>query len=196
MTRYNPGIHHRKSIRLHKYDYSQAGAYFVTVCTKDRECKFGEIRDGRMILNDAGRMVEKWWQELRNKFKSVELDANTVMPNHFHGIILVGADLRVCPDARGVHTDEGAHIGAPLQRIIQWFKTMSTNEYIRGIKQNNWQPFPGRLWQRNYYEHIIRTDEELERMREYIQNNPMQWEEDEENPGRNIMQENTCQEGL
>jgi len=90
-----------------------------------------------MVLNEAGKMVEKWWQELRNKFKSIELDAYTVMPNHFHGIILVGADLRVCPDSRNVQTKEGAHTGAPLQKIIQWFKTMSTNECLREVKKNN-----------------------------------------------------------
>jgi len=135
-----------------------------------------------MILNEAGRMVEKWWAKLRNKFPSVETDEYIVMPNHFHGIIvIVGADPRVRPDVC-VKTDEGAHMGAPLQRIIQWFKTMSTNEYIQRIKQNGWHLLSGKLWQRNYYEHIIRNEEELNRFREYIMNNPLQWPRDTENP--------------
>ena len=96
--KYDPNKHHRRSIRLKGYDYTQAGAYFVTICTQHRECFFGEIIDGAMQLNDAGQMVEKWWAELTHKFPSVETDEYIVMPNHFHGIIvIVGADLCVCP---------------------------------------------------------------------------------------------------
>ena len=99
------------------------------------------------------------------------------MPNHFHGIILiVGADLRVCADTTG------AHIGAPLPEIVQWFKTMTTNEYICGIKSLGWIPFNTRLWQRNYYERIIRNEWELHRIRQYIADNPAQWMHDRENP--------------
>jgi REP element-mobilizing transposase RayT len=184
MTKFNPDLHHRHSIRLRGYDYSQEGAYFITICTQNRECLFGEIRDCEMILNDAGKMIEKWWAKIVKKFPSVETDEYVVMPNHFHGIVvIVGADPRVRPDA-DVNTGEGAHMGAPLQRIIQWFKTMSTNEYIQRIKQNGWQPLSGKLWQRNYYEHIIRNERELDEIREYIVNNPLQWALDNENPER------------
>ena len=97
--RYDPQKHHRHSIRLKGYDYAQAGAYFVTLVTQNRECVFGEIVDGTMQLNDAGRMVEKWWLELNHKFPAVDTDEYTIMPNHFHGIIvIVGADLRVGPN--------------------------------------------------------------------------------------------------
>jgi putative transposase len=97
--KYNPEIHHRRSIRLKGYDYSQQGAYFITICTHNRECLFGKIVNGAMVLNDAGKMVEKWWYELNTKFPNIEPDAHITMPNHFHGIIIiVGADLRVCPN--------------------------------------------------------------------------------------------------
>jgi REP element-mobilizing transposase RayT len=175
--------HHRHSMRLLGYDYAQVGAYFVTSVTKDRVCLFGEIVDGEMRLNDGGRMIEQWWFELNRKFSTVETDEFVVMPNHFHGIVViagvsVGADLRVGPNS------EGAHAGAPLPTIIQWFKTMTTNEYMRGVKTRSWTPFAGRLWQRNYYEHIVRCENELTRIREYIANNPLQWEMDRENPSR------------
>jgi len=196
---YNPDIHHRRSLRLKGYDYSQAGAYFVTICTQNRECLFGHIADGEMVLNDPGRMVEKWYGELKRKFADIVCDQFAIMPNHIHFVIQtgVGADLRVCPDTDlrvcpdtdagehilgGEQTLTGEHIGSPLRTVIQWFKTMTTNEYIRGVKQNGWSTFPGKLWQRNYYEHIVRNKNELTRIREYIVNNPMQWEFDRENP--------------
>ena len=175
------GVHHRRSIRLADYDYASEGAYFVTICTQKRENLFGAIVDSEMRLNEAGRMVEKWWHELPEKFPQIEIDEHIVMPNHFHGIVvIVGADLCVCPD-------EGAHAGAPLQRsalgdIVRWFKTMTTNEYIREVKQNGWTPFPGKLWQRNYYEHVIRNELSLNDIRLYIQTNPACWAEDNENP--------------
>lgn len=91
---------HRQSIRLRDYDYSQNGAYFVTICCQNKACLFGEIVNGEVRLNDAGKMVEKWWRELANKFPAIELDEFIIMPNHFHGIVvIVGADLRVCPGA-------------------------------------------------------------------------------------------------
>ena len=120
-------------------------------------------------------------------FQTVELDELIVMPNHFHGIVvivpgLVGAALRGRPDIRATKTGR-PHRGAPtLGNIVNWFKTMTSNDYIQGIKQHGWLPFPGKLWQRNYYEHIIRDDRETERIREYIADNPARWLEDEENP--------------
>ena len=185
---YNPEIHRRRSIRLKGYDYSQAGAYFVTVCAKDHACLFGDVEQGEMILNDAGNMIKTWWLAIPDKYRYVELDECMIMPNHFHGIIkiVVGADQCVCPDPYAPeNSDEtknkGEHIGSPLPRIIQWFKTMTTNEYIRGIKSQGWERLNGKLWQRNYYEHIIRDDRELQAIREYVRYNPLKWDEDEEN---------------
>jgi len=154
------------------------------------------------MLNDAGEMVEKWWYKLKNKFQNIELHESVIMPNHFHGIIQittvvigVGADLRVCPDKTGSPhmgqsrriaptdrippTNRIAPTGAPLYEMVQWFKTMTTNEYIRNVKQNNWIPFNRKLWQRNYYEHIIRNEKSYYQIAEYILNNPVNWREDE-----------------
>jgi REP-associated tyrosine transposase len=181
--RYNPDLHHRRSIRLKGYVYSQAGAYFVTLCTQNRECLFGEIINGKVQLKDAGRMVKRWWMELSKKFPTIGIDRYIIMPNHIHGIIwiqyqeVVGADLRVCPDVT-----QGAHTGAPLPTVMQWFKTMTSNDYIRHVKKESWPPLHGKLWQRSYYEHIIGSEDELIRTSEYILNNPAHWAEDENNP--------------
>jgi REP element-mobilizing transposase RayT len=196
---YNPDIYHRQSIRLRGYDYSKAGSYFVTVCTKDRECLFGEIRDNEIVLNDAGRMVLSTWDELPKYYSGVEIDAFVMMPNHIHGIIVITNDVmpdeKMYPPAAGLRSYVGAGLPcpnpdgvtkkgagtAPLRRslgqVVAYFKYQST----KSINQ-----FSGtvgsRLWQCNYYEHIIRNEEELNQVREYVRNNPMQWALDEENP--------------
>ena len=195
----------RKSIRLKGYDYSQAGLYFVTIVTQNRKNLFGEIQNGKMILNDTGNMVEKWYYELENKYHDIKCREMVVMPNHFHCIIQnisenisVGADLRVCPDNITDNiTDEtisgeisGEYTGSPLHRVVQWFKTMTTNEYIRGVKNKNWKPFNGKLWQRNYWEHVIRNKNEYQRISQYIIDNPIKWENDKLNGGNgNIIME-------
>jgi len=133
--RYDPNKHHRRSIRLKGYDYSRAGAYFVTICMYQRECLFGAVVDGVIRANEAGLMVGRWWLELARKFPALQTDTYVIMPNHVHGIIVisdpdtddpVGADLRVCPnggrnqqgehaDQRGEHADQqGEHAGSPL----------------------------------------------------------------------------------
>jgi REP element-mobilizing transposase RayT len=184
---FNPDIHHRRSIRLREYDYSSAGAYFVTVCVEGRECLFGEAGDGSVNLNEAGRMVAEWWTKLPDRFPGVQLDEFVTMPNHVHGIVvLVGATPCGCPSlsVRDSTPRSGRPRGAAptLGDVMDWFKTMTTNAYIRGVKQSNWPPFPGRLWQRNYYERVIRDDDELTDIRGYIRHNPAQWEHDGENP--------------
>lgn len=163
---YNPHIHHRRSIRLKGFDYSREGLYFVTICVQNRACLFGDVENGVMILNDMGRMVEKWYYELQNKFHDMKCREMVVMPNHFHCIVEnVGA-----PDDL-----QGEHIGSPLRGVVQWFKTMTTNEYIRGVKTLGWPPFNGKLWQRNYHEHIIRNEQSYQTISEYIINNPAKW---------------------
>jgi REP element-mobilizing transposase RayT len=183
--------HHRRSIRLKGYDYSKAGTYFVTICTQNRECLFGDIFDGEICLNDAGCMIQKWWYEAAGKFKNIVLDEFMIMPNHFHGIIaIVGATLCGCP---GIHdrpeinlepanTEQPHRVAPTLGDIIDWFKTMTTNEYIRNVRQKNWPTFNGKFWQRNYYEHVVRGEKELHRIRKYIIDNPAKWAEDEDNP--------------
>lgn len=164
----------------------------MTICTQNRQCLFGEIVEGRMNLNEAGKIIVHWWNETKNKFPNIELDEFVAMPNHFHGIIaIVGADLRVCPDSTEPGTTDkrikqGEHTGSPLQAIIQWFKTMTTNEYIHGVKFGIFPPFKKRLWQRSFYDHVIRDEQSLHDVREYIQNNPLNWELDENHPSNGI----------
>jgi REP element-mobilizing transposase RayT len=176
-SKFDPQKHHRRSIRLKGLDYSSEGAYYVTIVVQGREHLFGEIVDEEMKLNEAGEMIVKWWNELPNKFPIVVLGEFVVMPDHFHGIIFivepVGADLRVCPNgeenkpAKMGEIMKKGELRIPLSQIIQWFKTMTTNEYIRGVKQLNWKPFTSKLWQRNYYEHIIRNERELQQKTDY-----------------------------
>ncbi len=121
------------------------------------------------------------WEELSSHYQGVETDAFVVMPNHVHGIIvLVGAGPRACPahngQPRGVAPTKG------LPDLVQSFKTMTIKRYSDGVKQLKWPRYSGKLWQRNYYEHVIRREEELNRAREYILNNPLQWELDQDNP--------------
>ncbi len=187
---YNPDIHRRRSVRLKEYDYSSCGAYFMTICTQDRESLFSEIVDGGMRLNDAGQMVATVWHELPGRFPHVSLDELVVMPNHLHGIILLNdrrGEPRVRPNCRG-NNNQGDHKDRPygtgadsLGRILQAFKSITTVEYIRGVEQSGWLPFAGRLWHRNYYDRIIRDDHELAATRDYIHHNPLKWEHDREN---------------
>ena len=165
MNKYNPNIHHRRSIRLKGYDYSQAGLYFITIVCQDRECLFGGIADGKMTLNDPGEMVEHQWLALKSRFHNIVLHEYVVMPNHFHGIleIVVGATLVVAPT---------------IGDMMDAFKSITTVEYIRGVRNCGWQPFNGKLWQRNYWEHIIRNEQSYHRISAYIINNPAKWNGD------------------
>jgi len=184
MAKYDPNIHHRRSIRLKGYDYSQAGLYFITICTQNRECLFGHITNGEMILNDAGKMVETEWLNLKTRFPNIELHEYVVMPNHFHGILeIVGAALVAAQSAQSqTEKDKGQPQGiAPTKTVgdmMDAFKSITTVEYIRGVKNSGWQPFDGKLWQRNYYEHIIRNEKSYETISEYILNNPAKWQDD------------------
>jgi len=177
---YDPNRHHRRSIRLKGYDYSQAGAYFITLCTQDRACLFGKVVNGEMRLNDAGRMVLAEWNRLPERFPQVVLDAFVVMPNHVHGILVITDPAPTV----------GATVGATLVvaptvgNIIGAFKSRVTVEYIRGVKTSGWPPFRGRLWQRNYYEHIIRNERALNAIRQYIMENPRRWHRDREKEAR------------
>ena len=182
----------RRALRLRNYDYSWPGAYYVTIVTQQREPLFGAIANDEVQLNAAGQMIEQWWQELLQKFPQIELDASIIMPNHLHGIIVipsVGVDLRVGPQTQvdpqtPIGSQTGEHTGSPLPTIMQWFKTMTTNAYIRGVKEFGWPAFPGKLWHRSFYEHVVRDEVDLNRIREYIANNPLNWLNDTENPVR------------
>jgi REP element-mobilizing transposase RayT len=178
-TQYNPEKHHRRSIRLKGYNYKQSGAYFVTIVTQNRICLFGDISDGKTVLSATGRIAEVSWVGLSSRFPTVSLDSFVVMPNHIHGIIIVGAQF-IAPDSMSYNqigtSQEGAMNRAPtLGEIVRAYKAAST----RIIRQTANADF---AWQRNYYEHIIRNDESLNRIRQYILENPSRWAIDRENP--------------
>ena len=179
---FNPHIHHRKSIRLKGYDYTQAGLYFITICTQKRAFLFGNIMDGEMLLNDAGIMVENQWLKLPNRFQNIQLHEYVVMPNHFHAILeIVGVTLVVAQNNNEYQKGQPQGIaptGKTIGNMIGAFQSIVTVEYIRGVKTLGWQPFDGKLWQRNYWEHIIRNDNEYQRISNYIINNPLNWKND------------------
>jgi len=173
-------VEQRRTLRLQDYDYSQSGAYFVAICTQKRAL----LLDSENVK----RMINAVWRELDKKYVTVSLDDYIIMPNHVHGIIFISrSDEQEDIGAReGSQRKEGEHIGSPLRvplgRIIQWFKTISTNRYILGVRTEGWQPFLDKLWQRSYYERIVRNEKELNRIREYIRYNPLKWDEDMYNP--------------
>lgn len=190
--RYDPDRHHRRSIRLKGFDYSSVGAYFVTVCVQGRRGLFGELVDGKMHLSPAGEMVLEVWNQMPEHYPGVGTDAFVGMPNHIHGIIVlgnVGAAPRGRPDPRGRAGVGGqaqgpAPTGLTLPDVVHRFKTLTTSRYVRGVKESGWPPFDKRLWQRNYYERVIRDEDELRAIREYIVHNPLGSDTDEENPHR------------
>jgi len=170
---------HRRSIRLRGYDYSAAGAYFVTVCAKDRACLFGEVVDGEMRLNDAGNVAQRCWQDIPCHFPHAGLDEFVIMPNHVHGII-------VLTDRDRDDHDVGAKNFSPLRQppngtsktigsIVRGFKIGVTKWMRRNTPVQT-------VWQRNYYEHVIRNEDSLDRIRRYIAENPLRWAYDRENP--------------
>lgn len=170
--RYDPYIHKRKSIRLKQYNYANEGLYFVTICIQNRECICGSIEDGEMKLNNIGIMFEKEWRKLEDRFQQVKIKEYILMPNHFHGIVSIEeSDTKLVP--------------VKLGNIIGAYKSITTKNYVQNIELLNWKPFERSLWQRNYYEHIIRDNNELCKIQEYILNNPLKWDSDEENPDNN-----------
>lgn len=212
--KFDPQKHHRRSIRLPEYNYTKTGAYFVTICTDQRECLLGEIANGSMCLNDIGIIVQACWNNLPHHFTNVLLDSFVIMPNHLHGIIVIHNDCRgealvqtnqnsnpeistqvLRPPSRQPQGTKPGSLGA----IIQNFKSVSTRKINRqkakhsntnSIKDSN--AYDGMLrpyvWQRNYYEHIIRDEESWNHIREYIAENPVRWSQDRENPANQAKQ--------
>ncbi len=169
------GIHQRRSIRLPKYDYSQSGAYFVTICTQNRKCFFGQILNNEMQLNDDGMFVSKCWHEIPRHFPHATLDEFVIMPNHIHGIIILE------------NKTVGANNHSPLHN---WPKGTSKTigSMIRGFKigatKGLREKYPEmNLWQRNYYEHVIRNENDLNQTRQYVINNPLNWRTDDNYTG-------------
>ena len=209
-SKFDSQLHHRKSIRLREYDYSQAGAYFITIVAWQRECLFGEIVDSEMQLSQYGTIVQKWWSEIPKHFPNVEISAFVIMPNHIHGVIILADDRGAVPapsnepDFNSMASTQTQGIGIsenqaqkqdvspsqggetpPLQRpklgqVVAYFKYQSTKE----MNLLDGSGVVTKFWQRNYYEHIIRNEREMDRIWRYIKGNPSAWEEDEENPHR------------
>jgi putative transposase len=196
--KFDPQKHHRRSIRLQGYDYSQAGAYYVTIVVQGRDCLFGEVVNGEMHINAYGKIVKKWWDEIPIHFPNVELGAFVIMPNHVHGIIFITTKRRgevLSPhdnpndnnlDENVDGTNQQGGETPPLRKptlgqIVAYFKYQSTKEINRIETENAITKF----WQRNYYEHIIRSADEANRIHLYIDANPAQWDMDDENPSNN-----------
>jgi len=174
--------HYRRSLRLKDYDYAQSGAYFVTIVTHYRACLFGEVLDGDMQLNDAGRVVQSVWSDLPAHYPRLKLDEFVVMPNHIHGVIMLsdritagGDDVRT--DVRAGFKPAPTNAQHGLSEIIRAFKTFSAR-HINESRHTSGAP----VWQRNYFEHVIRDEESLNRIRQYILDNPARWQFDRENP--------------
>ena len=162
----------RKSIRLKGYDYSREGAYFVTICAQNRECLFGEIVDDKMVLNKYGEIVKNEWQRTGDIRPNIETDCFVVMPNHVHGIINIRRGVLQYAPTNGFKSPSQT-IGA----ITRGFKSTTTKQ-INILRDTHGQC----IWQRNYYEHIIRGEKDYNRIHEYIQNNPLKWELDSLHP--------------
>lgn len=193
--KFDPQQHHRRSIRLKGYDYTEPGAYFVTIVTVRRDPLFGKIENGIMMLNDFGKIADECWRAIPEHFPNVELGAHMIMPNHVHGVIGIRADESASTVVVAQHV--GAthcvaptnHCAAPtpiitrptgpkrgsLGAIIGSFKSAVS---YRINKEHN----ATGIWQRNYYEHIIRDEKDLQRITDYIETNPLRWDEDDENP--------------
>jgi REP element-mobilizing transposase RayT len=232
--------HHRRSIRLKGYDYSQTGYYFITLCTRDRQCWFGEVKNGKMYLNSIGSIVAKEWLNSAQIRQEIELDEWIVMPNHFHAIVIIHNEINENLGRTSENHIQGEHFGniqgehfgniqgehfgniqgehfgniqgehfgniqgehfgniqgehfgniqgaslAPLRlrkprslsTLISGFKAVVTKR-INEIRQVSGVS----IWQRNYYEHIIRDELSLYNIRKYILENPLSWSEDPENP--------------
>lgn len=192
---YDPQKHHRKSIRLKEYDYSKPNAYFITICTYNKECIFGAITNGEMHLNEYGKIVDNEWLKTPTIRQYVLLDKYIIMPNHFHGIIIIVDNVNICRDTAPVSSCATVEVaesrisriptfeqfGRPtshsIPTVVRSFKAATTKQ-IREIQKKHRQV----VWQPRFYEHIIRNPHELDQTREYIIYNPLKWALDSENP--------------
>lgn len=185
--KFDPQKHHRRSIRLPNYDYSQSGAYYITIVTWHRECLFGDVVDGEMVLSKFGLVAKQQWANLPNRFPNITLGAFVIMPNHIHGVIVIMT-------GRGTAGNLNDHDGelsrrAPTHEQYQKPVKGSIPTIVRSYKSSvsyrinlmrGTQDIP--VWQRNYYEHIIRNERDLQNKTDYIEANPRLWAEDDENP--------------
>lgn len=163
-------------VRLRDHTYAEPAFYFITSNIEQRLCLLGDIVDDTFDPSPAGTMVASIWNEIAGRFPVVTLDAMVVMPNHLHGLIQIP-----------VQEDGSLHPDAPsIPTIMHWFRTITTNRYIDGVKREGWPRYPKRLWQERYIDHVVRSDRALDRIRQYIEANPSRWPYDEDNPATAI----------
>ncbi|TVM04308.1 MAG: transposase [Candidatus Brocadia sp. WS118] len=174
---YDPDKHHRRSIRLKEYDYSKAVAYFITICTHNKECILGDVIHGEMRSNEYGMIVENEWVKTAEIRSNIIIDKYIVMPNHVHGIIIIQDNGRDTVHRVPTFEQFGRPTSNSISTIIRSFKAV-TKKRINEIRKS----YGKAVWQSRFYEHIIRNEKNLNQIREYIINNPLQWELDRENP--------------
>jgi len=170
----------RRSIRLPHYDYGDAGTYFITLCVQNRRCLFGQVVDRSMVLNELGRIVATEWRRTAEIRPNVAVDEFVVIPNHFHALLAMERSRRGVSHTPSEKFHSPAHTLGAIVRGFKGITTKSINE-LQGTRG-------AMLWQRNYYEHVVRNDHELQRIREYIANNPLQWALDRQNPETGVYQ--------
>ena len=155
----------RKRLRLPKYDYSQPGYYFITICTHARQRLFDDFVGADLCVRPSPENIPlHWLWELQGKFTGIKIDIYAVLPDHIHLILVI----------------PGGHTGPPLQEMMKWYKTQTTNAYIRHVRDGSLPPFQKHLWQRGYYDHVIRNDADLAAIRQYIRSNPLKWIQDKD----------------
>ncbi|OGO82660.1 MAG: hypothetical protein A2Y18_00885 [Clostridiales bacterium GWD2_32_19] len=152
-------VKYTKRVHLKNYDYSDDGFYFITICTHAQKHLFGTVVDSVIYMNEKGLMVEEFWNDLTVRFSNINLDKFIIMPNHIHGIVQIKNNAEIS-----------------IHDIVCAFKSLSTNEYIKGVKELGWEKFDKKIWQISYFEHIIRNEKELYEIRKYIEQNPIAWE--------------------
>ena len=193
MSKQKNDLSQRKSIRLPEYDYSRFGYYFVTICTQDRCELFGNIVDGKMVLNEYGKIVKTILLKLPQRYENIELDTHQIMPNHVHVIIAITVTVGMHHDASAIAHHDASAIRRPTQRgdkrallpICIGYLKMNITKMIRNTRAQRDAPqrdAPQCVWQRNYWERVIRNNRELNRIRNYIINNPLKWDFDRNNP--------------
>ncbi len=169
---FHPDFHHRRSIRLKRYNYAQDGAYFLTICTKNKQCLFSEIKQHKVSLNNLGAIAYYCWQAIPDHFPNIKLDVFVIMPNHIHGILWV-----INPhDLRAKASQFGQVTAGSIPNIVRCYKAAVTKQ----INQVCQQKGTSLIWQRNYYEQVIRDETALNNIRQYIINNPLNWQDDPE----------------
>ena len=188
--KYNPVIHHRRSIRLKGYDYSKEGMYFITICCHQRKNWFGKIENEIMVLNEYGKIARHEWDDLPTRFSNIELGEFVIMPNHMHGIIMINSPgpgpsadkgSGASPDPTTTTTTTMTTMTTATKTVgdmVGAYKSLVAVKSLNIFKLENNDRLMGKLWQRNYYEHIIRDEQSFNRISDYIKNNPENWQHD------------------